>query len=501
MRAGALHASRLVLLGGATALAFFSGGYFAAPRAWAGLAAWLLVVAAVVLDPRAVPRSRAAWLAVAGLFGLGAWTLLSMLWAPIAGAAYHAGQIVLLYSGGLLAAALLLREPAVRRAVEPALAGGALIVVGYGISERLVPGLLHFARSVSAQGRLEQPLTYWNAMGELAALGFVLCARISGDPTRPRALRVGAAAACAPLGAGLYISFSRGALFACAAGLIALVVAAGTREQLRAALVSVATGALAAAAVAPLHGVTGLVGSRSAREAQGAIALVALVVICLVTAALQHRLTAGERHRSRPLGLPRHAGWIATGLVCAGLALAIAAGARESSGAPLPGGAGRLVTLQSNRYAYWEVALRAFAAHPVQGVGAGGWSVWWLRYRTVNEFAQDAHSLPLQTLAELGLVGAGFLLMFFGGVALAARDALRLDTAAAAGSVAALVAYAAHAPLDWDWEMPAVSLVAIVLAGLIVALGSNPGSAGYSSSAMRGASRLNSHTAKNEIAM
>jgi hypothetical protein len=30
------------------------------------------------------------------------------------------------------------------------------------------------------------------------------------------------------------------------------------------------------------------------------------------------------------------------------------------------------------------------------------------------------------------------------------------------------VAYAAHAPLDWDWQMPAVTLVALVLAGLIV---------------------------------
>ena len=44
--------------------------------------------------------------------------------------------------------------------------------------------------------------------------------------------------------------------------------------------------------------------------------------------------------------------------------------------------------------------MRAFADEPLRGVGAGGWSVYWLRYRTVDEFAQDAHSLPLQTLAE-----------------------------------------------------------------------------------------------------
>jgi hypothetical protein len=33
------------------------------------------------------------------------------------------------------------------------------------------------------------------------------------------------------------------------------------------------------------------------------------------------------------------------------------------------------------------------------------------------------------------------------------------------------VAYAAHAPLDWDWQMPAVTLVALILAGLVLAAG------------------------------
>ena len=75
--------------------------------------------------------------------------------------------------------------------------------------------------------------------------------------------------------------------------------------------------------------------------------------------------------------------------------------------ARLAAGATRLATLQSNRYAYWRVALRAFGDEPLRGVGAGGWAVYWLRYRTITEFAQDAHSLPLQTLAELGVVGAG----------------------------------------------------------------------------------------------
>ena len=67
------------------------------------------------------------------------------------------------------------------------------------------PGVLHFARSVSAEGRLEQPLTYWNAMGELAALGFVLATRVAGAVDRPAAVRLAATAAAAPLAMGLYL--------------------------------------------------------------------------------------------------------------------------------------------------------------------------------------------------------------------------------------------------------------------------------------------------------
>jgi hypothetical protein len=74
-------------------------------------------------------------------------------------------------------------------------------------------------------------------------------------------------------------------------------------------------------------------------------------------------------------------------------------------------------------------------------------------------------------MAELGLVGVAGLLAFLGGIAVAARRALRA-TPLAAGPIAGLVAYIAHAPLDWDWEMPAVTLVAIVLAGMLLALAS-----------------------------
>jgi hypothetical protein len=469
MTRGVLIGARAVLLAGATALAFFSGGYFDEPRVWSGLVVWLVVALAVVAVPHSLPRHRSSWLALGGLAAFAAWTLLSIVWAPVAGSAYHAGQIVVLYLGAMLAAALVLREPSWRRSVEPLLAAGTVIVIGYGISERLLPGLLQFTRSISAEGRLEQPLTYWNAMGELAALGFVLCARVAGDSTRGARLRVAAAAASAPLGMGLYLSFSRGALFACAAGIVALVVLAPRREQLEGLVVAIAAGALAAAAAAPFGGVTSLAGRLSTREWQGAVVLVLLLAIMAV-ASLAQWLMQRRRTEDVRLQLPRLAPWLAAGLICVGLAGAIVAGAKEHSGTALSGGASRLTTLQSNRYAYWRVAWRAFEHEPLHGVGAGGWAVWWLRYRPFSESASDAHSLPLQTLAELGLVGLALLAAFLAGLVLAAVRAMRVSPARAAGPVAALVVYFAHAPLDWDWQMPAVTLVALVLAGMVIAL-------------------------------
>jgi hypothetical protein len=475
MRSAALSAARLVLLAGPTVLAFFAGGYFDEPRGWAGLVAWLLVAVGLLAQPKPLPKGRGAWLALGGLGGLAAWTLLSIAWAPIAGSAYHAGQIAVLYLGALLAATVLLRTGGAQRAVEPALAAGTLIVIGYGISERLLPGLLNFARSLSAQGRLEQPLTYWNAMGELAALGLVLSLRIAGDATRSARLRIAATAACAPLGLGVYVTFSRGALFAFAAGVVTLVVVAGRREQLRAIVVGVAAGALAALAAAPSAGVTSLAGGQGSRERQGAITLGLLLIVAVAAGWVQWRLV--RRERPAELALPRRSSLIALVVICAGLALAIVVGARESSAQPLSAGATRLVTLQSNRYAYWRVAFHAFADEPLRGVGAGGWAVYWLRMRPINEGAQDAHSLPIQTAAELGLVGLALLAAFLAGIGLAARDAYRVAPAQAAGPIAGFVVYVAHAPLDWDWQMPAVTLVALVLAGALLALGEPAASA------------------------
>jgi hypothetical protein len=456
-----------VLLAGPVVLAFFSGGYFDRARTGAGIVAWLLVGAAALCALRPLPRGRAPRLALAGLFGLAAWTTLSIAWAPEAGPAYHDGQRVFLYAGALLAAVALVRGRPTVRALELAVAGGALVVVGYGLSERLLPGLVTLHHSRSAFGRLEQPLTYWNAMGALAGLGVVLCARIAGDATRAVWQRAAAAAAAGPLGLGLYVTFSRGALFACATGLLVLAVTRPDRARWQGGAIAVGAAVAGALAAAPFAGVTHLAGSHGHRVTEGLIALVLLAAIALVAVTLSRRV----RLSADPLRLPRAAPWVAVALIVGGFALFLAVGSRESSGGgPVLQGAQRLTSLKSNRYAYWKVAVRMFAHDPVQGEGASSFATEWLRRRPFAEGARDAHSLYIETLGELGLVGLALLACFLATVGWAARDALRLAPGLAAGPLAGVAVWAAHAAVDWDWEMPAVTLPCLLLAGALLAL-------------------------------
>src|SRR2546430_3296693 len=149
----AAHALCLsVLLAGPTALAFFSGGYFDEARTAAGIVAWALVAVVAATQRAPLPRRRAQRVAIAGLALLLGWTALSMLWAPLAGPAFHDAQRLALYLATLIAAAALLQERAMARAVEPAVAAGSLIVVGYGLSERLLPGVVTLTHPLSAAG-------------------------------------------------------------------------------------------------------------------------------------------------------------------------------------------------------------------------------------------------------------------------------------------------------------------------------------------------------------
>jgi O-Antigen ligase len=460
------------LLCAPTVLAFFSGGFFAEPRLIAAIVIWSLVLAMAVVGDTPLPRGLPGRLALGGLVALTAWTGLSIAWAPLGGPAVESLQRLVLYVGALMLGIGALRSRTLLRAVEPGLAGGAVIVIGYGLAGRLLPGILDFDRSESAGGRLEQPITYWNAEGALAALGLVLSAHLAADRSRPVAVRALAAAAAVPLGTGVYLSFSRGAIAAAAVGLLLLVALAPTAGQLRAVGVALGAGAAAATVAGLVPAVASLEGSERSRD--GALVLVALVAIAaaaaLVTSTLARRAPAGEeaappwlRH-ARPLAAAAVAA-VACGLVIGGLG-------EKPSAADLSAGAEfqRLTKVSSNRYEYWRVGLNAFESAPLAGVGAGGFRVEWLRERVLPESVRDAHSIEVEIAAELGLVGLLAFAVLIAGVVMAARAAQRADPGLSAGWCAALVVWLLHASIDWDFQLPAVTLPAVALVGALVAL-------------------------------
>jgi O-antigen ligase len=123
--------------------------------------------------------------------------------------------------------------------------------------------------------------------------------------------------------------------------------------------------------------------------------------------------------------------------------------------------------ITENRWRYWEVAWADFRDHPWLGSGAGTFGDYWLVHRSTEAFSRTAHSLYLQSLAELGPVGLVLVVVALACPLLAlTRRRDPLVATAAAG----YAAYAVHAGIDWDWQMPAVTLAGFFCgAALLVA--------------------------------
>jgi hypothetical protein len=480
MRRAVSLTAAAVLLVGPTVLAFFSGGYFDEPRLVATLVTWALVLLAALVGSQPLPVSAPGRLAAGGLALIAVWSGVSIAWAPLSEAATGNFVRVVLYLGALLVSAALLRERRAAPATEPLLALGVLVVIGYGLSERFLPGIVDLSASGKALGRLEQPITYWNAEGALAAIGLVLSARLAGASSRAWLMRVVAAAACVPLGLGVYLSYSRGAIAAALVGLIVLVATAPSRVQLRACAGAVTGGVIASIVCSWLPGVSSLEGTLDARQADGAVALAVVVGLMLAAGFIQARWIQAERRCSVSPGrvaFARRLPMLAGLAVAASLAALVVLGLNER-GSPdeleRRHGASRLFSVESRRYDYWRVGLDAFADRPLAGIGAGGFRVEWLRERPVSENALEVHSLPLEVAAELGIVGLLGLCLVLGSVGVAARRALRLHPALAPGACAGATVWCLHAAIDWDWQVPAVTLPAVVMAGLLIALSETP---------------------------
>jgi O-antigen ligase len=129
----------------------------------------------------------------------------------------------------------------------------------------------------------------------------------------------------------------------------------------------------------------------------------------------------------------------------------------------------RLFSLSGNRRVQlWKAAWHDSQAHPWLGSGAGTYEPWWLQHRTTQLQVRDAHSLYLETLAELGPFGLA-LLAFVLTVPVAAAARIRRHRLVPI-ALAAYAAFLLHAAVDWDWELTAVTLTALLCGiGLVVA--------------------------------
>jgi hypothetical protein len=473
----AVLVSTAALLAGPTVLAFHAGGYFDGARSVAAAIAWALVLLLAAAGPIPFPASRPGRVALAGLAGLAAWSAVSIAWAPLFGPAVDAVGRLLLYTAVLLAALAALRDPRAARAVEPVLALGTLVTIGYGLSGRLLPTVIDLLskRSYGAGGRLEQPITYWNGEGLLAGLGVLLCVRLAGDRSRPAWMRAAAAAACPPLGAAVYLSYSRGALAVTVLGLIVLLAAAPTWPQLRAAVTGLVAGATAAACASAFPGVASLSGTLTAQRRDGAIVLLVLLALMALAGLSTLRSIGAERAGTTRISwlpnarrLPAVAAAAAAVCVAGLIGGGLAENARGSETAA--SNASRYASVSSVRYEYWRVGALAFTREPVHGLGAGGFRVFWREERSAPYAVTEAHSLPLEMAAELGLPGLLLFGLLIGGIGIAGVQALRQGAPLAPAAVAVCVAWLLHATIDWDWQLPAVTLPALVLAaGLLAA--------------------------------
>jgi O-antigen ligase len=167
---------------------------------------------------------------------------------------------------------------------------------------------------------------------------------------------------------------------------------------------------------------------------------------------------------------------LAVGSVLAILVGAVAISYFSEQSEELPTTASRLADVTTFRGPYWRIALQAFANHPVDGIGSGSFRVEWLRKTKVPRGAVDAHSLYFETLGELGLVGGVLLLIFLVSVGVGSVRAARAGPrdAVLPACFAVMAAWTVHVGVDWDWELPGVTLPALVLAAAALAASPRP---------------------------
>ena len=468
------------LLGGLAVVSVALQGFYATTR-WEPLALGLLIILVAVAISGEIVMSRAGAVAVTGLGLLAVWSGLSATWAESVGRAWTATNRLTLYAVLLLLALALLRTVTAAR-VALGVLGAGVIAVGLYVVARMLEGS---GPEMFVAFRLHDPLGYVNGQAALFLIALWIPLAYA-ERARAHWQRGAALAAGVLLGDLTVLTQSRAALpvFVISAAVVMLVLPGRVRRGWMLLFV-----ALGVAAALPF-----LLDVYGQRPHTGADFPSLDVVRRAGVATIISALGAGVAWAAASVVRARAAARLDGGLLGRAL-IAIAALAvltlvvrlgspadeitsrwdRFTSLNPGEESSARFTSADGYRYDLWRIALNQFEDHPLRGVGSGNYVSTYHRERRTNEDVQQAHSLELQTLGELGIVGAACLAMFLGGTY---AGAARWRRAARAGigpldvPIAALglfTVWLVYTSVDWLHVIPGVTAAALVAAAVLTA--------------------------------
>lgn len=475
------------------------GGFDPLVHDQVGIAAWWVLLATTAIG--ALPRRRPstlAWVALGLLAAFVAWTGLSLIWTE---SSEKTAEELALVAGylGVFALAVFNRRPRGARWMVGAVGSAIAVVAIVALLSRLHPAWFPSANQTAqllsfGKERLSYPLNYWNGLATLIAIGLPLLLQIATG-ARLVAFRALAAAAMPALMLAAFFTFSRGGIAACFLALgVFLALTSDRLPKLLTLLVASAGGAVLIAGAGARHDLRYNLDNATAHS-QGDQLLIWTIVVCLVVAAVTVAISVALERDLRPswTRVDRRHSLIALGVVIVvGLIVAIAAGAPgklshrwDEFKQPETGAGTNTERLSSasgeSRYQFWSSAWREFESKPLNGRGAGTFELWWTRDGDTPDVVNNAHSLYMEVLGDLGLVGAvlllGFLLTVLVGGSLAAVRAGELRAPPLSAAVAGFVAFCFTAIFDWLWQVPVVPVAALLLGAAVVthAVGASSG--------------------------
>ena len=465
------------------------GGYDPLVHDQAGIAIWWIVLLGALVG--ALPRhelSPIGWIALGLLGAFAAWTAFSLIWtespdrtsAELARMATYLGVFVL---------ALFVCDSSGARRMTGAVGAGIAVISVLALLSRLHPAWFPEADQTAqfltgGRDRLSYPLNYWNALAGLIAIGLPLVLELA---TRARAIPVRALAAAAlpAMALAAFLTLSRSGIAAAIVALALFLALTSDRLGKVLTLVPAVGGSAILIAAADRRDAfqEGLLNAAAHQQGDEMVPIV--LGVCLAVGAIQAGISFGVQTGMRPRWTfpSRRQASIAAGvgLVVALTALAAIDAPGRASDAwaefKQEGGPGdgteRLTSFAGqSRYQLWSSAVDQNASRPLTGTGPGTFEFWWAREGDEEETVRDAHSLYMQTLGELGVVGlallAAFLLTVF---AAGARRLLRLedrDRPMFAAAIAGCAAFCLTATFDWMWQIPVLPVSLLLLAAVLL---------------------------------